>query len=229
MCGRYILAQAAKFERAMQVGTVSWKFEVSYNVAPTEPVPVVRLAGGEREGVLMRWGLIPFFAKGVAPRYSTINATVEKLDSGAVWSGPWKRAQRCILPAAGFYEWHLDAAGEKHPYFIHLADQEVFGFAGLWDRSFNAAGTAIESCAIITVPGNDLMRQVHNTGTHPYRMPAILTPGDYDAWLKGGAAEARSVLRQYPQDVMIAYQVSARVNSSQNDDEKLVEPVPSTD
>ncbi|MEA3183419.1 MAG: hypothetical protein QOI59_6942 [Gammaproteobacteria bacterium] len=83
-------------------------------------------------------------------------------------------------------------AGQKHP----------FGFAGLWDRSVRADGTAVESCAIITMPGNDLMRQVHNTGNNPHRMPAILAPAAHDAWLSGGAGEARAVLGPYPQDVM---------------------------
>lgn len=233
MCGRYILTQAAKFERALQLARVSWSFEVSYNVAPTQAVPVVRGFAGEaaaagvgaREGVMMRWGLIPYFAKGVAPKYSTINATAEKLDSGPVWRGPWNRGQRCILPAAGFYEWHVNEAGQKHPYFIHLPATEVLGFAAVWDRSVGADGTAVESCAIITIPGNEFMRQVHNTGNNPYRMPAILSPADYDSWLKGGAAEARAVLRQYPQELMAAYQVSTRVNSPRNNDEKLIEPV----
>ena len=112
----------------MALGRVHWHFEMSYNVAPTQLVPVVRFAHGEREGLMMRWGLIPFVAKGVPPRYSTINATIERLETGAIWRGPWKRGQRCIMPAAGFYEWHMNAAGQKHPYFIHLADQEVFGF-----------------------------------------------------------------------------------------------------
>ena len=229
MCGRYVLTEAAKFEKAMQLARVSWSFEVSYNVAPTQSVPAVRMirkdAQGGREGLMLRWGLIPFFARGVPPKYSTINATIEKLDSGAAWRGPWSRGQRCILPAAGFYEWHLDAGGSKQPYFIHLVDQEVFGFAGLWERSVGADGSVIESCAIITMPGNDLMRQVHNTGANPFRMPAILAQADYDAWLKGGSAEARAALRQYPPDMMVAYQVSTRVNSPRNNDAKLVEPV----
>lgn len=75
------------------------------------------------------------------------------------------------------------------------------------------------------MPGNDLMRQVHNTGNNPFRMPAILAPADYAAWLRGGAADARAVLRQYPQEVMVAYQVGTRVNSPRNNDEKLIEPV----
>src|ERR1700733_13474511 len=101
MCGRYVLTQAAKFEQALQVARVSWSFQVSYNVAPTQAVPVVRTTSADREGVMMRWGLIPYFAKGAAPKYSTINCSVEKLDNGAVWRGPWNRGQRCIVPAAG--------------------------------------------------------------------------------------------------------------------------------
>jgi putative SOS response-associated peptidase YedK len=225
MCGRYVLAQAARFERELQLARVSWSFQISYNVAPTQAVPVVRAVNGEREALMMRWGLIPFFAKGVAPKYSTINATIEKVDNGPVWRGPWNRGQRCILPAAGFYEWHLNEMGEKHPFFIHLADQEVFGFAGLWDRSVRADGTAVESCAIITMPGNELMSRIHNTGNNPHRMPAILQAADLDAWLEGGAGEARAVLGPYPQDVMVAYQVSTRVNSPKNNDEQLIEPV----
>src|SRR6267143_1025312 len=144
MCGRYILAQQAKLERALQLGKVSWKFEVSYNVAPTQAVPVVRFAHGEREGLLMRWGLVPFFAKGEPPKYSTINARIETLESVATWRGPWSRGQRCLQFAAGFYEWHVNEAGQKQPFFIHLADQEIFAFASLWDRSFSGDGARIE-------------------------------------------------------------------------------------
>jgi putative SOS response-associated peptidase YedK len=116
-------------------------------------------------------------------------------------------------------------AGDEHPYFIHLADQEVFGFAGLWDRSVRADGTAVESCAIITMPGNELMSRIHNAGNNPHRMPALLKPADLDVWLNGGAGEAHTVLAPYPQDLMVAYEVSTRVNSPKNNDERLIEPV----
>jgi putative SOS response-associated peptidase YedK len=115
------------------------------------------MQGGERAGLTMRWGPIPFFAKGEPPNYSTINATVEKLEIGAAWRGPRSRGQRCIMPAAAFYEWHMEH-GKKNPFLIKLADQELFGFAALWDRSFKPDGAAIESCALITLPGNELMR-----------------------------------------------------------------------
>ena len=124
-------------ERAFSVVKPWWRFEASYNVAPTQSVPIVRLTEGGREGVMMRWGLIPFFARGVPPKYSTINARIETVESAASYRGPWKRGQRCIQVASGFYEWHLSAEGKKQPYFIQVADQDLFGFAGLWDRSVN--------------------------------------------------------------------------------------------
>jgi putative SOS response-associated peptidase YedK len=224
MCGRYILRYLAQAERDFELNSFKG-WQESFNIAPTQQVAVVRMEGGVRAGITLRWGLIPFFARGEPPKYSTINATIEKLESAATWRGPWKRAQRCILPAAGFYEWHMSAAGTKHPYFVHLADQEVFGFAGLWDRSVAADGTAVESCALITMPANDLMKHVHNTGKNPGRMPAILGKKDYEAWLTGSITDAQGVLRQYPQDVMVAYRVSTRVNTPKNNDDSLVEAV----
>lgn len=225
MCGRYILAQAEKFERAVRLHRIEWPFRVSYNVAPTHSVPVARTADGIREGLLMRWGLIPYFAKGVPLKRSTINATIERLTTGGVWRGPWGRDQRCILLCAGFYEWHLTEGGYKQPFFIHLADHELFGFAGIWDLSTKEDGAAIESCALITMPANELMREIHNTGTNPYRMPAILAPNDFEVWLEGGEEEARSLLKQYPSDLMVAHAVSIRVNSPANDGPDLIEPV----
>lgn len=225
MCGRYILAQQAKFERAVQLGRVHWEFTARYNVAPSQPVPVVRAVDGVHSGVMMRWGLIPFFAHGVAPKYSTINATIEKLSSGPAWRGPWKRGQRCIQLASGFYEWHLEASGHKQPYFIHLTDEPVFGFASVWDRSTAADGAVIESCAIITLPANELLSEIHNAGAHPGRMPAIFAPGQFSAWLDGSPEQAHALLSAYPAPRMAADPVSLRVNSPRNDDPGLIEPL----
>jgi putative SOS response-associated peptidase YedK len=222
MCGRYILAEAAKIEKAMRLGRINWHFEVSYNVCPTQDVPVVRAAEGEREGVMMRWGLVPFWAGGVEPKYSTINATVERFETAPVYRGPWSRGQRCIVPTAGFYEWHLEADGRKQPFLIGLADQEVFGFAGLWDRSKTAEGQVIESFTIITMPANRLMTDIHNV---KHRMPAILAVEDQDAWLSGKPDEAKAALRQYPDDLMVAHKVSTRVNSPKNNVVDLVAPI----
>jgi putative SOS response-associated peptidase YedK len=225
VCGRYILAQQAKFERELCLGRIHWAFSARYNVAPSQSVPVVRASEGVCEGVMMRWGLIPFFARGVPPKYSTINATIEKLQTAPLWRGPWKHGQRCIQVAAGFYEWHLEADGRKQPYFIHLTDHEVFGFPALWDRSSAADGTAIDSCALVTVPANELLRGIHNAGSHPGRMPAILAPAQFDLWLTGSAPQAHAALHAYPAQRMAAYRVSTRVNSPKNDGAELLEPV----
>jgi putative SOS response-associated peptidase YedK len=219
MCGRYVNPATAEAERYFAVHLIHWKFDRSYNVAPTQQVPVVRLADGQREGVMMRWGLVPFFAKGEPPKYSTINATIEKLTDGPTWRGPWKRGQRCILPAAGFYEWHVNDDGSKTPFYVTMADQPVFGFAGLWDRSVTAEGAALESCTIITMPPNALMAEIHNA---KQRMPAILQSQDIEAWLSGSLDDARGALKPYPDDLMHAQKVSTRVNSPKNNDENLL-------
>ncbi len=225
MCGRYIIRQLVEAERYFELQRATWTFSASYNVAPTDRVPIVRTVKGEREGVSVRWGLIPYFAHGEPGRFSTINARIETLETAASYRGPWQRGQRCLQIASGFYEWHLDERGRKVPYLIQLADQPFFAFASLWDRSRKPDGTWVESCVLITLPGNDLMRQVHNTGANPYRMPALLARADWDAWLTGTAAQAAAVLRPYPDDRMAAHEVSPRVNTPKNNDESLTEPV----
>jgi putative SOS response-associated peptidase YedK len=216
MCGRYVSKETAEWERFFSRRVKVPLFE-SYNVAPSQAVPVVR--AGTEDFERMRWGLVPFFAKGVPPKYSTINATIERLEAGPCWRGPWKRAQRCLLPANGFYEWHVNADGSKTPFYIHLTDREAFGFAGLWDRSEAMDGTAIESCTIITMPPNALMAEIHNA---KQRMPAILAQEDHDAWLSGSAEEARVALKPYPADLMVAWPVRTRVNSPRNNDAELI-------
>src|ERR1700735_3901607 len=143
MCGRYVNPETAEAERYFAVHLIHWKFDRSYNVAPTQEVPVVRLTGGQREALMMRWGLVPFFARGVPPKYSTINASIEKLTDAPSWRGPWRGGHSLLLPASGFYEWHVLPDGKtKQPYYITCADQPVFGFAGLWARSVTAEGSA---------------------------------------------------------------------------------------
>lgn len=193
----------------------------SYNVAPTQPVPVVRTRYGERECVLIRWGLVPFWAKGIPPKVSTINARVETVATATSYRGPWQRGQRCILPAIGFYEWQVRQGG-KQPYFIHLTDREVFGFAGLWDQSRTADGTSVESCTIITMPANRLLAEIHNGRE---RMPAILFLKDHNTWLEGDSDAAMRCVQPYPDELMTAYPVSTRVNSPKNNSAELLASV----
>lgn len=229
MCGRYIIKVDVSALSDFDIHAPADWLKVSYNVAPTHEVPVVRVAKGERLGVLLRWGLIPFFARGEQPKFATINARVENIETAASFKGAWSRGQRCIQICSGFYEWHIGADGRKVPYFIHLDDQQTFGFAALWDRSRKEDGSWIESCALLTMPANSLMYDIHNAGKHPHRMPAILRKEDWEAWLAGTQDEARATLSQYPAEHMSAYPVSPRVNKPENDDAKLIEPASDTE
>ena len=219
MCGRYVTKIDAAFERDWSLHVPAPLFE-SYNVAPTMLVPAVRERAHRRSCDLLRWGLVPHWAKGIPPKYGTINARIETLATAASYRGPWQRGQRCILPVLGFYEWQV-LQERKQPWYVHLADQRVFGLAGLWDASTAADGTVIESCTIVTMPANAFMAVIHNGRA---RMPAILDPADHATWLAGDADAARACLRPYPDDRMRAHPVSTVVNSPRNDDPRLIEP-----
>jgi putative SOS response-associated peptidase YedK len=171
----------------------------------------------------MRFGLIPFFARGVPGPNSTINARVETIETSASYRGSWKRGQRCLVLASGFYEWHLLADGKsKQPYFIKPADQESFAFAGLWDSSKAEDGSVICSFTIITLPASPLMAGIHNTKK---REPAILTPEGCRVWLTGTPEQGRALLTPYPDDLIVAWPIAKRVNSPKNNDQQLIEPV----
>jgi putative SOS response-associated peptidase YedK len=163
--------------------------------------------------VLLRWGLVPLFAGARPGKYSTFNARSETLSSNAIFCGPWKHGQRCIIPALGFYEWHVNADGTKQPFYIHLEDQAIFGFAGLWEG---------ESCTIVTVPANTLMAVIHNSRA---RMPAILARDMREPWLFSSPEAAGAALVAYPDEQMIAYRVDPRVNSARNNDPTLLDPL----
>lgn len=225
MCGRFILAEQAKAEKTFGVTRIRWQDVSSYNVAPTREVPVIRQTsvedGGEREGVMMRWGLVPPFLKGQSPKYATHNARIETMETSPAFRDPWKKGQRCIVPAQGFYEWQMIPDRPKQPWFIGRADNGIMAFAGLWDRSVSADRTAVESFAIITVPANELLAGIHAEK----RMPAILHMEDLEVWLTGTPEQARAALIQFPDDQLLAHKVSPRVNSPKNDDATLIEAI----
>ena len=222
MCGRYVSPSAASIEREFEIPANEWRFPPSFNVAPSQQVPGLRRGATGLEAVMLRWGLVPFFAQGKIGPYSTINARVESIETSASYRTPWKRGQRCILPALGFYEWHINEDGSKQPFYIYLNDQPVFGFAGLWDRSVAEEGAALESCTIITLPANLLMADIHNGRA---RMPAILAREQHETWLSGDLADAKNALQSYPQELMVAYAVGKQVNSARNNEPRLIEPL----
>jgi putative SOS response-associated peptidase YedK len=195
----------------------------SYNVAPQSLQPVVRLDSetGERELTVMRWGLIPFFAKDAKIAYSTINARAETVATSPVFREPMKR-RRCLVPATGFYEWQALDKKSKQPWTIELVDGNLFAFAGLWDRwKDKATGQPLETYTIITTDPNELLEPIHN------RMPVILSPQDYSRWLDPGEPSQLPIdlLRPYPAEEMRAWKVSAAVGNVRNNGPELRLPV----
>jgi putative SOS response-associated peptidase YedK len=220
LCGRYVTPDESAIEREFTlVGAQVVPFlQASFNVAPTQKVPVIRMHDGQQQLVRMRFGLIPFFANGQPGQYSTINARVETVRTSPAYRAAWKRGQRCLVVASGFYEWQVIADG-KQPWYVSCADQPVFAFAGLWDQSIPEDGEPILSCTIITLPASPFMAQIHNTRL---REPAILQRKDRETWLTGTPDEAYACLASYPDDLRSAWPVSRRVNSPRNNDERLI-------
>jgi putative SOS response-associated peptidase YedK len=223
MCARFQTPAQSAAERYWRLIEPQWHFEPSWRVLPTDPIPVVLTLNGQLTGRMMRWDLIPYRNHGEPTGKVLINAKLENLESNYYWQAPWERRQRCILSMAGFYEPHKFPDGRKEPFYVHVADREIFGVAGLWDRSVKPDGTEVLSCTLITTPANELMAQIHN---EKLRMPAVLREEDHEAWLRGSAADAKAVLIPYPSDLMVTWQVSRRLYANKGpNDATLIEPV----
>ncbi len=221
MCGRFSLTGPDPLVIADVFGCSDVpELPVRYNIAPTQPVATVihdRQRGANRVEI-MRWGLIPSWAKDPAIGNRMINARAESLPEKPSYRGPL-RYHRCLILADGFYEWRAQPGG-KQPMFIHLKDRTLFGLAGLYDVWQSPDGTPLITCTIITTEPNALMAPIHN------RMPVILPREDFAAWLdpeRTNAAQVMPLLRPYPAEQMACYPVSRRVNSPANDDPTLIE------
>ena len=221
MCGRYMITSAREaIKRVFDVPTL---FELAprYNVAPTQEVPVVRLQEGERELVMLRWGLIPSWAKDPEIGNRMINARAETVPEKPSFRAAFRR-RRCLVVADGFYEWQKRPHGPKQPYYITVGNGGPFGFAGLWERwSDPIEGYLVESCTIVTTMANERLEPIHD------RMPVIIDPSDIDAWLdtSGNPAIAQALLAPYPAERMSAYPISRRINNVKNDDPACLEPL----
>lgn len=221
MCGRFTLRtpkERIKEEFQLQEEP---PIEARYNVAPTQSILAVREVSDEREAVLLKWGLIPSWAKDDSMSARLINARSETVAEKPAFREAFKRS-RCVIPADGFYEWKREGKS-KQPFFFSLRDERLFGFAGLWDRWKDEDGKVIQSCAILTTEANEVLRPVHD------RMPVILHPQTYGEWLGDdvrNVAALKELLRPYPSAEMIAYPVSTDVNSPRNQGEDLISQLP---
>lgn len=224
VCGRFTLSSAPDLlarhfdlERAPELAP-------RFNIAPTQAIATVcaPVAGGRRQLLLRRWGLIPRWAKDPSIGSRMINARAETVAEKPAFREAF-RLRRCLVPADGFYEW---AAGSspRQPYHIRLADGSPFAMAGLWERWAPPGGEAIESCTLITTRANERLAGVHD------RMPVILEPESYGPWLDPELREAGPLLpllRPLSGERITLGAVSRRVNDPRCDDASCAEPLAS--
>jgi putative SOS response-associated peptidase YedK len=218
MCGRYRLSCRKEIiEQYFESAPWDDDWTPRYNIALTQSVPVLRQHPKKpvRELALMKWGLIPHWAKDGSIAMSTINAKSETAATKPAFRDPF-RLRRCLIPADGFYEWRR-TGGSKQPYCFEVSGGELFAFAGLWDGWKDADGRWVKTCSILTTTPNVLTATVHD------RMPVILDPESYDLWLDPGmqnVAAISELLKPYDASQMQLYPVSSCVNHVTNDDEE---------
>ena len=213
MCGRFTLRTPLPvLARQFEFGLGNAQLSLRYNVAPSQDVATVRLADGKRQLALLRWGLIPSWAKDAKIGYSTINARSDTVATKPAFRSAYK-SRRCLVLADGYYEW-LRVGKTKQPYLYEVNGGKPFAFAGLWEswRGSAAPNTpAVESCTILTTDPNELARKVHD------RMPVILEPSDYSVWLNPDTSDVGYLLAPFAADAMTAKPVSTFVNNARNE------------
>jgi len=223
MCGRFALTEPdpAAIAEQFSVHHVP-ELAPRYNIAPTQPVATVvrEPEHGLNEIAVMRWGLIPAWAKDPSIGSRLINARGETVHEKPSFRAALRR-RRCLVLADGFYEWQKRPDGVKQPVFIRLKDDGLFALAGLWERwTEPQSGEVLVTCTIITTSPNELVAPLHN------RMPVILPREDYDAWLDPARTDPATVmplLRPYPAEAMTCYPVSRLVNNPRNEGPELIE------
>ncbi|HKG26131.1 MAG TPA: SOS response-associated peptidase [Thermomicrobiales bacterium] len=223
MCGRYTLKNVEDLSERFQVRQVPLELASTYNIAPSQELPViVEAEDGERDVRLMQWGLIPRWqrvghAGGVAP----INARAESVAEKPMFRELIRR-RRCLIPASGFYEWR-QLQERKQPYYIEVKDQPLFAFAGLYDEVEQGGCAPVASFAVITTRANALLAPIHD------RMPVIVRPEDEWLWLSKDVTDVGAlapVMAPLDPDVFVAFPVTTAVNNVRHDGPELIRPRP---
>lgn len=223
MCGRYTLTKPFKsIVTHFKAKTNQLVFKERYNIAPSQNVPTVVYDGHNRRMSVLRWGLIPHWAKDESVGMKTINARAETISEKPSFRDSF-RSKRCLVPADGFIEWARNTK-EKTPKYINLKSNELFGMAGLW-AEWHGNGQSIQTFSIVTTEANDLIGKVH------HRMPVILNPENYSQWLDplATSAQLKSLLVPFPPDEMKVRSISKVVNSAKNDSPDCLKPLEQTD
>jgi putative SOS response-associated peptidase YedK len=224
MCGRYLLISNPEAIRLLAKYLEQPNFPPRYNVAPTQPIPIVRLQDGKRQFVLMRWGLLPAWVKDPKTFTLLVNGRGESVLEKPAFKNAMKR-RRCLIPADGFYEWKEEGK-LKRPFVVRPRDGQPVMFAGLWETWTGPNGEELDTAAIVTTEANKTLYPIH------HRMPVIVEEKDFDAWLdcaNVSANEAAALLKPAPEDLMQAYEISPAVNRVANDGPEVLEPYTAPD
>ena len=222
MCNRYALKHSKRQVRDVFEAEGEFDEHPRYNIAPTQPVLIVRKEQGEkiRQFKTMRWGFIPSWAKDTSIGLRTLNARSETVTTTPAFRDSI-RTKRCLIPADSFYEWRKMGT-VKQPYCFEVGQGDVFALAGLWDEWRSPDGQVIESCTILTTTPNSLVADLHD------RMPVIVAPAKYDLWLDPDVTDfesIRDVLKPYDAELMRRYPVSRKLNNSKIDDAESAAPI----
>jgi len=219
MCGRFALtATPSQVEQLFDIAGLE-PFPPRYNIAPTQPICIVRTFPSVRQGALVRWGLVPHWVKDPGSFSLLINGRSETaLEKPAFRTA--MRHRRCLVPVSGFYEWQR-GANRKQPYWIAPSDQPVFALAGLWETWMGKDGSEIDTAAILTTGANARLSAIH------HRMPVVIARDDFARWLDP-CVEPRHVadlFRPAPDAYFSPVPVGERVNSARNDGPDLQQPI----
>jgi putative SOS response-associated peptidase YedK len=221
MCGRYTITSAPEALRALFRYAEQPNFPARFNIAPTQPIPIVRLVEGRREFALVRWGFLPSWVKDPNAFSLIINARGESVCDKPAFRAAMKR-RRCLIPADGFYEWQATGKGPKQPFYIHARSREPLAFAGLWETWEGPNGESVDTAAIVTTRANATLAPLHD------RMPVVIAPDAFDLWLNCGEVDARTaeaLIAPAPDDLLEAWPVSTAVNRTANDNAELILPL----
>lgn len=223
MCGRFTLRASSGVVAEQFLLFEVAPFTARFNIAPTQAAPVIRMrpdsGGNVREWTWLRWGLVPGWAKDPGIGARLINARAETAAEKPAFRAALRR-RRCLVAADGFYEWRRSGRA-KEPFFVRMRDDRPFAFAGLWDVWEGPDHSVLETCTILTTSPNELTRPIHD------RMPVILRPEAYAAWLDPAtedSAQLLDLLGPYPSEPMEAYRVSSLVNSPSHDTPRCIDP-----
>ena len=241
MCGRFnIIAETETLFAAFQIQQQDLDFaniSPRYNISPSKRetdiahapensltrIPIIRKDEGQTHLKLAIWPMIPVWAKGKIPKYSTANARSETMTELASFRNAWRQGRRCLIPATGFYEWQI-VPGVKHkqPWHIRHKHQEIMSFAGLWEQTRLSDGKVIDSCTIVTTQANSLMSEIHNSS---YRMPVIIDPAYREQWLSKNHDAALSLAKSYPDGLLEADRISTLVNNPKAGSTDVISPL----